>query len=352
MSCLIQISGNNGHWQGVHPYWTVALAEELLETLPGAEMSPQQGWGSDPTSGVRVVHHASGRSIYIVYYPHIYWERFFPERLKNPPSNIVAAFIGQYNHHPHCAQPPNRPGWYMPEWPTLPLGYRAQVQEARVSDDLDRRLYWSGTIRNPTGGIFFPPREAGIVLEKRWPDDVVIHDGRLHRAEWFLRAAGHRLNLSLAGAGWCLRDVEMLALGIPYLSVDYRHYGVDAYGGMPVPNVDYVAVDFPCALKYRGRTRLPWSAIPQHVEMYAEALHRRYLEVIDDTAFLDTIATNAMAWYDQHLAPAAVAGQITDEVLRIFGGGGMTTPLRRPGTWRSSKPMPQAPPLRGPTSMI
>ncbi len=240
----------------------------------------------------------------------------------------------------------------MPEWPTLPLGYRAQVQEARVSDDLDRRLYWSGTIRNPTGGIFFPPREAGIVLEKRWPDDVVIHDGRLHRAEWFLRAAGHRLNLSLAGAGWCLRDVEMLALGIPYLSVDYRHYGVDAYGGMPVPNVDYVAVDFPCALKYRGRTRLPWSAIPQHVEMYAEALHRRYLEVIDDTAFLDTIATNAMAWYDQHLAPAAVAGQITDEVLRIFGGGGMTTPLRRPGTWRSSKPMPQAPPLRGPTSMI
>ncbi len=41
-------------------------------------------------------------------------------------------------------------------------------------------------------------------------------------------------------------------------------------------------------------------------------------ESIDDTSFLDTIATNAMAWYDQHLAPAAVARQITDEVLRIM----------------------------------
>ena len=38
----------------------------------------------------------------------------------------------------------------------------------------------------------------------------------------------------------------------------------------------------------------------------------------DDTAFLDTIATNAMAWYDQHLTPAAVAEQIADEVLRIM----------------------------------
>ncbi len=70
-------------------------------------------------------------------------------------------------------------------------------------------------------------------------------------------------------------------------------------------------------MKYRGRTRLPWSAIPQDPVAYAEALHRRYLEVVDDTAFLDIIATNAMAWYDQHLAPAVVAEQIADEVLRI-----------------------------------
>ena len=204
--------------------------------------------------------------------------------------------------------------------------------EIRACGDLDRRLYWSGTIRSKgpevdeltedSGGIFFPPREAGIILGNRWPDDVVIHDGRLHRAEWYLRAAGHRLNLSLAGAGWCLRDVEMLGLGIPYLSVDYAHYGVDAYGGMPVPNVHYVAVDHPCAMKYRGRERLPWSAIPQDPVAYAEALHQRYTEVIDDTAFLDTIATNAMAWYDQHLAPRAVARQIADEVLRIMEEAG------------------------------
>ncbi len=45
-------------------------------------------------------------------------------------------------------------------------------------------------------------------------------------------------------------------------------------------------------------------------------------ESIDNTAFLNNIATNAMAWYDEHLAPAAVARQITDEVLRIVEEAG------------------------------
>ncbi len=81
----------------------------------------------------------------------------------------------------------------------------------------------------------------------------------------------------------------------------------------------------PFAMIYPGRPApqyLPWSAIPQDPVAYAEALHQRYTEVIDDTAFLDTIATNAATWYDEHLAPRAVARQITDEVLRIMEEAG------------------------------
>jgi hypothetical protein len=324
-SCLIQLNADNGHWYTAHPNWTVVLAKQLLETLPGAEVQRRHR-GLDPT-GIRVLHHpASGRCIDITRYPAPGWQPVkYHHTHRVPPSNTDIAFIGQYNHHPHCTLPPNRPGWYMLEWPNFVTAYREQVQAARASGDLDRRLYWSGTIlRNDT--VWFPPREAAIVLEDRWPDDVAIHDGRLPREEWFLRAAAHRLNLSLAGRGWCFRDVEMLGLGIPYLSVDYARYGMDAHGGMPVPNVHYVAVDHPCALKFTrtvsGHGALPWCAIPQDPVAYAEALHQRYTEVIDDTAFLDTIATNAMAWYDQHLAPAAVAEQIADEVFRIMEEAG------------------------------
>ena len=317
---LLHINADNGHWHELHPYWTVVLAKELLETLPNLGMSRRQ-WGLD-TTGLRVFHPASRRCIDITTYPPRGWQPLRFPRPPYPPTSTVAAFIGQYsNNQPHCTLPPGRPGWYQLQHPTIVAAYREQVQAARAAaGDLDRRLYWSGTIHQKDGTIWFPPREAGVVLEDRWPDDVVIHDGCLPREEWFLRAAGHRLNLALAGAGWCFRDVEFLGLGIPFLGIDYAHYGVEAYGGMPIPNVHYVAVDHPCVRRWPGKApdEMPWSAIPQDPVAHAEALHRRYLEVIDDTAFLDTIATNAMAWYDQHLAPAAVARQISDEVLRIM----------------------------------
>lgn len=47
-------------------------------------------------------------------------------------------------------------------------------------------------------------------------------------------------------------------------------------------------------------------------------LHRRYREVINDTAFLDAVAANAMSWYDAHLAPRAVAEQVVREARAIL----------------------------------
>jgi hypothetical protein len=105
-----------------------------------------------------------------------------------------------------------------------------------------------------------------------------------------------KLALSVAGRGeMCYRDIECMAMGVPFIRFEYT----TELNPPLIPNFHYISVDRPDDLK-------DWMNLDRNGEHHhAEMITKRYLEVIDDTEFLEFISKNAREYYENYLSPTS-----------------------------------------------
>ena len=105
---------------------------------------------------------------------------------------------------------------------------------------------------------------------------------------YFNDLINYKIGLSVAGRGeLCYRDIEYMALGIPFLKFEYR----SELNPKLIPNYHYISVDRPDELTI---DRL---GNKEHAKM----LETRFLEVKDDEKFLSFVSNNARQYYETYL---------------------------------------------------
>jgi hypothetical protein len=106
--------------------------------------------------------------------------------------------------------------------------------------------------------------------------------------KYFDDVINYKVGLSVAGRGeLCYRDIEYMALGIPFLRFEYN----TKLNPNLIPNYHYISVDRPEDLI---KDRLG-------NEEHSKMLEKRFLEVKDDTEFLNFISNNARNYYETYL---------------------------------------------------
>jgi hypothetical protein len=100
--------------------------------------------------------------------------------------------------------------------------------------------------------------------------------------------------LSVAGRGeLCYRDVECMGMGIPFIRFEYLSQLKEPL----IPNYHYISVDRPDDLK-------DWMNLDRNgLQHHADLISERFLEVKDDTEFLNFISKNAREYYENYLSP-------------------------------------------------
>lgn len=99
----------------------------------------------------------------------------------------------------------------------------------------------------------------------------------------------YKIGLSIAGRGEiCYRDIEYMALGIPMIRFEYN----SELNPNLIPNFHYISVERP---KDLTNDRLG-------NESHAKIIEKKFLEVKDDTEFLNFISINAREYYKKYLS--------------------------------------------------
>lgn len=108
----------------------------------------------------------------------------------------------------------------------------------------------------------------------------------------------YKIGLSIPGAGEiCFRDIEYMALGVPMLKIEYA----TKMNPELIPNYHYISID-------RDDSTLDEDLIfsvgkeRDGGELYVQKYINRFLEVKDDTEFLEFISKNAKQYYDTYLS--------------------------------------------------
>jgi hypothetical protein len=117
---------------------------------------------------------------------------------------------------------------------------------------------------------------------------------------YFNHIVNYKVGLSIPGVGeLCYRDVEYMALGIPFIKMKY----ISELNPPLIPNFHYIAIerfesesDYNCdggviACERKGNKR------------YANAYKEKFLEVRDNKDFLLFISDNARKYYENYLHP-------------------------------------------------
>ena len=106
--------------------------------------------------------------------------------------------------------------------------------------------------------------------------------------QYFNDLINYKIGLSVAGRGeLCYRDIEYMALGVPFIRFEY----ISELNPNLIPNFHYISVDRPEELV---KDRLG------NVE-HAKMIEERFLEVKDDTEFLEFISNNGREYYNTYL---------------------------------------------------
>lgn len=126
------------------------------------------------------------------------------------------------------------------------------------------------------------------------PRYVMVSAAKVPLDKYFAELITYKAALAVGGGGeFCFRDVECMAVGVPFIRFEYR-----AQMNPPlVPDVHYISVKRPAGLD-RDKEGGP---------AHARLLEQRFLEVKDDSALLARVAQSARDYYTRYLAlPAAV----------------------------------------------
>jgi hypothetical protein len=111
--------------------------------------------------------------------------------------------------------------------------------------------------------------------------------------EYMDRIIHYKVGLAISGIGeFCYRDVEFMAVGIPFIKMEY----VSNLNPPLIPNYHYISVP--------RLDQIPTVNERVGGPEYADAYLQRFMEVKDDTEFLNFISKNSMEYYDKYLHPS------------------------------------------------
>ena len=117
---------------------------------------------------------------------------------------------------------------------------------------------------------------------------------------YFRESCQHRVILSLPGmADICNRDVECFGSGACIL----RPRLLNEFHNELIPDYHYISVN----------TRY-WKIDPVEV---ADNIEKRFREVMDDPAYIESVARNAAQWYDENVRIDA-AMKLTSQLLGLY----------------------------------
>lgn len=132
-----------------------------------------------------------------------------------------------------------------------------------------------------------------------------------HITDYFDTLTEYKVGLSIPGLGeLCYRDVEYMAIGIPFIKVEYE----TKWDPELIPNYHYISIDrkdvpsFYTVKWDDGRFENLYSEHWLECERFgSEELSKLYInkfmEVKDNLEFLDFISTNARKYYNDNLHP-------------------------------------------------
>jgi hypothetical protein len=163
------------------------------------------------------------------------------------------------------------------------------VQEYRKATDLDKRLYWRGSIYKDPNRVEYDRRIAVEYVAQQLSNNFYFGHFPVQFDQYIQEALQFKLALCFGVGGgyacgdFCLRDIEFYGLGIPTIRPVYAAQTKDPL----IPNVHYIAVDceFDTTFRYQN---------PQEL---ANKIVSRYKEVINDDRLLQEVAYNARKWY-------------------------------------------------------
>lgn len=226
-------------------------------------------------------------------------------------SKFIGASIGQYNSKLWDDVVTNKnirngivPSVY-PEtfWNFGFMNFDA-VQEYRKSIELDKRLYWRGSIYKDHPNPQYKNVRSSIEMIGTFLDNFYFGNYPIPFDAYIQEAISFKLALSFGGGGgylcgdFCFRDIEMYGLGIPTIRPKFVSQTEDPL----IPNVHYISVD--CEFDDVFRYKNP--------ESLAVNIIKRYKEVVNDDELLSSIVHNARNWYINNIS----SDNITDKIIR------------------------------------
>jgi len=227
--------------------------------------------------------------------------------------NFIGAAIGQYNKTLWDETITDlelrsnvTPSIYPEQCWNLGVENYKQIQEYRNSIELDKRLYWRGSVyKNPNQVEYNRRISIDYISDKL--SDFYFGDTPIPFDHYIQESINFKLALCFGvGGGYtcgdiCWRDIEMYGLGVPTIRPTYA---VEANDPL-IPNVHYIAVD--CEFDNTFRYKEP--------ELLADKIIQRYNEVIDDDVLLNEISKNARGWYIRNSS----GPNITNKLINILG---------------------------------
>lgn len=114
------------------------------------------------------------------------------------------------------------------------------------------------------------------------------------------------INLSLNGAGEiCYRDMEVLGVG----SALFREKLTLKFDEDLIPDYHYISYDLSSIKDKRGNLKT-------YYEMSADIIHKRFLDVKDDTDYINEVARNGKEWYERNV-PINQHGIIAKKLIKL-----------------------------------
>lgn len=182
------------------------------------------------------------------------------------------------------------------------------IQDFRKSIQLDKRLYWRGSLYNHGVDSRYLGVRKSIELLPTYLSNLELayNPGAIPFEHYIQECINFQLVLSIGGGGgavcgdFCLRDIEMYGMGIPILRPQYITETSDPL----IPNYHYISVDAEFDESYRYLNH----------QLLSEKISLRYREVINDIDFLDFIKNNAREWYSNNISYP----NITNKLLKLL----------------------------------
>lgn len=153
-----------------------------------------------------------------------------------------------------------------------------------LKTEFNDRLYFKG-------GISYRPIVNFIDKE------ILSETHKVSSENYFDDLINYKICLSIGGVAngdLCYRDVECLALGIPFLRFDY----VTTLNPPLIPNYHYISIPLQLDLPIHNSVLKDRLGVQKH----ANLIENRYKETVNNMDFLNYISSNARQYYEKYLS--------------------------------------------------